>query len=305
LKKGVVRGARTRSCEQNLLAAGYNRVIDPLQRGAAWRARGISDGRAAKAIQPGRRPGPAVKIYLLLIDRERFFFYSDESESSHEDGEAEDTPSSAQRGVRGWLHDRYAKFKGAWQHADSGALLWMRRAWDWLHSLAHPDEAMLARLRTARRVDLHHPAARQGRDVCTIWQDYLSRQWRRHLFWMGLNGVIAPFTVIFALLPGPNLIGYWFAYRAVHHALILWGIRRVRRNKVPTELQPVTALDLPLERDGAGKARHAALNGALVRLDDHVARCHDSPLTTVEAHERSTMPAPGEPGHAKPPAENP
>jgi hypothetical protein len=217
-----------------------------------------------------------VKIYLLLVDHKRFFFYSDESESSHEDGEGEDPGARRRTGVRGWVHDRFVKFKSAWQHSDSGALLWMRKSWDWLHSFARPDETMLARLRSTRRIDLHHPAARHGADVRAIWQDYLTRQWRRHLVWMSLNGLIAPFTLIFAILPGPNLIGYWFAYRAIHHVLVLWGIERVRRNKVPTELHPVPALDLPIEHDEAGRAKHAALNGAAERLDDHVARFRGS-----------------------------
>jgi hypothetical protein len=245
-----------------------------------------------------------VKIYLLLIDHERFFFYSDVSESSDE-GQGDATTSGARSGVRGWLHDRFLKFRSDWEHADSGALLWMRRSWDWLHSLAHPDEAMLARLRSARRIDLHHPAAQSGTDVRAIWRDYLARQWRRHLFWMILNAVIAPFMVILAILPGPNLIGYWFAYRAVHHMLVLWGIRRVRRDKIPTELSPVMALDLPIERDEAGKSRHAALNGAAVHLDEHVARCYGTSLSIRDAGSptATVTPTEQEPPHNR--ADNP
>ena len=106
----------------------------------------------------------------------------------------------------------------------------MRRSWDWLHSWAHPDEAMLARLWSARRIDLHHPRAR-GRRGPRHLADYLNRQWRRHLVWLIVNGVIAPFSVILAILPGPNLIGYWFAYRAIHHSLVVWGIRRVQQEQ--------------------------------------------------------------------------
>ncbi len=156
----------------------------------------------------------------------------------------------------------------------------MRRCWDWLHTLAHPDEAMLARMRSARQIDLYHPALQPAADVRIFWQDYLTQQRTRHLFWMSINAVIAPFTVLFALLPGPNLIGYWFAYRAVHHALVLWGISRVKRNKVVTTLHPTTALDVPIERDQAGKARHVALNGAAERLDEHLDRCHRSYKTS-------------------------
>jgi hypothetical protein len=232
-----------------------------------------------------------VKIYLLLVDHERFFFYSDESESSHGGGEGDDSTSIARSGLRGWLHNRYMKFKAAWGHADSGALLWVRRSWDWLHSLTHPDEAMLARLRTARRIDLHHPAARSEPEVRVIWRDYLARQWKRHLVWMSVNAVIAPVAIATLwILPGPNLIGYWFAYRAIHHILVVWGIRRVAGNEIPIELHPVMALDLPVECDEGGKARHAALNGAAERLDEHVARCRGPHSGTRDSGRRaSTM----------------
>jgi hypothetical protein len=216
-----------------------------------------------------------VKIYLLQIDQERYFFYADVSESSDDASEGNDTSSPPGSGLRGWLHDCYSRFKSAWQHADSGAMLWMRRAWDWLHSLTRPDEAMLARLRSARRIDLHHPAARTGDEVRAAWRRYLNYQWRRHLFWMSINGAIAPIAFLLFVLPGPNLIGYWFAYRAIHHLLVVWGIRRVWLDRLATELHPAAALDRPLEPDEGGQACHAALAGAADQLQEHV-EWHDA-----------------------------
>jgi hypothetical protein len=213
-----------------------------------------------------------VKIFLLLIDHERFFFYSDPSDPPSDWGEGPDSTEPSQSGVRGWIHAKIHKFKAAWRQPHSGAMRWMRRSWDWLHSWAHPDEVMLARLRTARTIDLHHPAARPGDEVRALWQLYLGQQWRRHLVWLVFNGSIAPPAIaILWILPGPNLIGYWFAYRAIHHLLVIWGIRRVRRAVIPTELYPSTALNELIERDDEGKATHAALDGATGLLDEHVA----------------------------------
>jgi hypothetical protein len=212
-----------------------------------------------------------VKIYLLLIDHARFFFYSDESEASDDTDHSDDPSTPRRTGVHGWILARYDRCRSAWQEADSGAVHWMRQKWDWLHTWAHPDEAMLARLWSARRVDLHHPATRRCDEVVAIWTDYLRQQWRRHLTWMIVNGVIAPISALFAILPGPNLIGYWFAYRAVHHALVVWGIRRVQRNTIPTELHPIAALDLPVEMGPDGKHAHAALAGRATGLDAHMA----------------------------------
>jgi hypothetical protein len=242
------------------------------------------------SLETGDDSGRAVKIYLLLINHSRVFFYADDSEKAHETGDDDGSSTPPPSGIYGWFHARYTKFRSAWQQPDSGALLWMRRAWDWLHSWAHPDEVMLARLWSARRIDLYHPAARCSYVVRAIWDEYLGQQWRRHLVWLSLNGAIAPIAIVTLwILPGPNLIGYWFAYRAIHHLFVVWGIGRVRRNKIPTELHRVAALDVPIERDGEGKATHAALTGRATRLDEHVA-WHSSPRAARIASKSAATP---------------
>jgi hypothetical protein len=211
-----------------------------------------------------------VKIYMVLIDEERFLFFADGSQIDQDDVDPSALPAPPRSGARQWIHDRIAKFITSWQDAGSGALYWMRRAWDWLHTLVRPDESMLARLRWARRIKLHHPAAHSEVDVLARWRNYLTRQGRRHFFWLGVNALITPFATALFVLPGPNLIGIWFAYRTVHHGIVVWGISRVQRNLIPIELEPVKALDRPVEQDGEGKARHTALEGAEEELGAHV-----------------------------------
>ena len=85
-----------------------------------------------------------MKIYLLSIDKRRCFFYADESEASREE-EVGAGPSAAERsGFSRRLLERYHKLKSVWDHSESRVARWTRQAWDWLHSWAHPDEAMLA-----------------------------------------------------------------------------------------------------------------------------------------------------------------
>jgi hypothetical protein len=235
-----------------------------------------------------------VKIYLLLIDHERFFFYWDPSDASSDWGEADDSTEPPRSGVRGWVQAKFHKFSSAWNQPHSLAMRWMRRAWDWLHTWGHPDEAMLARLWKARTIDLHHPAARPGDEVRELWQGYLGQQWRRHLVWLIFNGTIAPPAIaILWILPGPNLIGYWFAYRAIHHLLVVGGIRRVRRKVIATELHPVRELDTLIERDDFGKATHPAIGYGAALLEEHLAwhessRRKDGP----PRHSVSTKPGP-------------
>jgi hypothetical protein len=233
---------------------------------------------------------------MLLIDDRRFFFFADESELALEDDDG--SPGPPLSGARKWIQNRFAKFKATWQNAGSGALYWMRRVWDWLHKLVRPDEAMLARLWSARRIKLHHPAARSEVDVSANWQDYLSRQRRRHLFWLVFNAVLAPPSVILAFLPGPNVIGFWVAYRAVHHGLVVWGITRARRSLVPIELLALESLDVPIEHDGEGNARHAALLGGGEQIEKHMAWWRGSFMGIPRGGGPSSRTAPSEPAHA-------
>ena len=148
-----------------------------------------------------------MKVYLLLVNDEQFFFYSDESEADQSRVEA-----PARAGWRGWLEGRWHRFQRAWHESDAGVARWARRSWDWLHSMTHPDETMLVRLRSTRRIDLHHPASRSHDAVAEVWRDYLARKWRRHVLHLCGNALVAPLALALLWpLPGPNLIGYWFA----------------------------------------------------------------------------------------------
>jgi hypothetical protein len=204
---------------------------------------------------------------LLLVNDEEFFFYSDDSEA---DESREDDPAH-RSGIRGWLRESWYRFQKVFYKADAGAARWARRCWDWLHSMTRPDESMLVRLRSTRRVDLDYPATRTEADVARIWHDYLARRWRAHGVCFSYNTIIAPAALALLWpLPGPNLIGYWFAYRAVHHWLILRGIRSVRKGRIATHYHPDATLDQPVQRYPEGKAHHAAVNGKGEQLDDYL-----------------------------------
>jgi hypothetical protein len=213
-----------------------------------------------------------VNVYLLLVDGERHFFYADETDWQNVERDEAADGAAAKAGFLTRLALRLRRAREAWRKADGGLALRSRRVWDWLHSKIHPDEAMLVRLRSARQIDLSYPASRTEDEIQGIWRDYLRRRLRSHIFWMIVNGLLAPILgVALWLIPGPNLVGYWFAYRAVHHALIVRGIWRVLKGTIPTVLHPFTSLDEPLRRDVNGHATHAALRECPAKLDTYVA----------------------------------
>ncbi len=208
-----------------------------------------------------------MKVYLLLVNNEEFFFYSDESEAD----ESRKDETSRHPGIGRWLHRWWQRLQKVFNESSAGAARWARRCWDWLHSMTRPDESMLVRLRSTRCVHLEHPALHTEAEVAAIWHAYLARRYRAHAIWLGYNTLIAPAALVFLWpLPGPNLIGYWFAYRAVHHWLILRGIRAVRKGQITTHYLASSALDEPVQRDREGKASHSAVSAGGDRLGDYL-----------------------------------
>jgi hypothetical protein len=119
----------------------------------------------------------------------------------------------------------------------------MRRAWEWLQKRISPDEPVLRSLRATRAIELYYPASFTEEETRTLWRDYLKERQGRHTFWFVINAVVSPLTLLLAPLPGPNLIGYWFVYRAVCHLLARLGARNARGEEVTTSFVSADALD--------------------------------------------------------------
>jgi len=206
-----------------------------------------------------------VKVFLIALDHGQSFFYSED--------DVDDAPAASNRtGWCGWIDRSYQRMAEALRHPQGGLLLTLKRCWDWLQQRMHPDERLLAALRRAHLIEIYHPASLSGEAVLAEWRAYLRRRGWRHIGWLVFDGVLAPLSVFLWVLPGPNVIGYWFAYRAVLHVLILLGIRRALRGRVETIVHPVAGL----EHDGDLRRDHGIGPEPLARearvLDRHEVR---------------------------------
>ncbi len=194
---------------------------------------------------------------MLLKDDRSSLFYSDPDHLLADEPPEQDAAPG--RGLAGRLLTRWHRFQETFRQADAGVMGWCRRIWVWLHSRTQPDEPLLFRLRTTNRLDLHHPLSQSGAETSMAWQAYLTGRRRRHAIRMIANSLIAPIAGLLLFpLPGPNLIGYWFAYRAIHHTLLIGGIRRALGGKIPITYHPESWLDLRVEGDPWGRRRPAA-----------------------------------------------
>jgi hypothetical protein len=188
---------------------------------------------------PFRIVGPrdrAVNVYLLTSGADLVFV----ADAEPADAAAEESGS---RGLGGWLARRSRRLSDLLSRSEGAIASRVRRVWQWLQKFVWIDEPLLLRLRTARSIAVHFPAAVSEPAARAAWSDYLASRRRRHLSWAGLDALVAPASVVLAPLPGPNVIGYWFVYRLVCHLLIVIGTRRASSQRVPTDFRALPELD--------------------------------------------------------------
>ena len=256
-----------------------------------------------------------MKVFLLPLDGGRRVFYAEGRDSATAQGAV-----TSKGGLRGWLERMSRRWDAAGPNAredeggaevdealnaswnegpdapTGGLLRRLRQAWDWLHRRLAPDEAMLKRLGRATRIKLYHPASMESSEVQRTWREYLARRRRRHWFWLVVTLLVAPLTVVLTVVPGPNVIGYWFVYRAVCHLRVVLGTRRALGDRVPTSVHPTKALEpaagLPEERWIARIARRFRLRG-LGEFLDRVAEEPEAaiPAPSTEGAEAGGVPA--------------
>jgi hypothetical protein len=179
-----------------------------------------------------------VKVYLLPLGDDEALFYSEGPEVSDEAEAVE-----PRGGVRGWAEQKYKSLQVVLNESERGVGLRVRRTWEWLQKRISPDEPLLRSLRSTKAVELVHPSSLKEDAARERWHDYLASRGRRHLFWLIINAIVSPLTLLLAPLPGPNLIGYWFVYRAVCHLLARLGSSRARSGEVVTDFLASSELD--------------------------------------------------------------
>jgi hypothetical protein len=206
-----------------------------------------------------------VRVFLLNAESDEKVFYAEEPVV-----ESEIDPSDTKDGVLAWADRYYNRIRKTVTEAESGVNLRLRRAWEWVQRRTGPDEPVLRSLRHSTHFELLFPSALSPDEASNIWANYLSRRFRYHLVWFLLDALISPFTVLLAPLPGPNIIGYWFAYRAICHMLALLGIRKARRGLQSMTMTPEPLLDRSFSRASTREVREITARYGLTRLEEYL-----------------------------------
>ena len=93
------------------------------------------------------------------------------------------------------------------------------------HAIA--EQRLLWHLRSQPAACLHFPDDRTEDDGIRELRQQLGRDFKKHQVWLAIHSVLLVVTTpVLFWLPGPNVIGYYFLFRAVGHYLSLRGAKQ-------------------------------------------------------------------------------
>lgn len=88
------------------------------------------------------------------------------------------------------------------------------------------EQRLLWHLRSQSRACLHYPDDLAEEDASRLLRAQLGRDYDRHRFWLVVDLIGFVLSALLTLIPGPNLVAYYFAFRLVGHFLSMRGARR-------------------------------------------------------------------------------
>ena len=113
------------------------------------------------------------------------------------------------------------------------------------------EQRLLWHLRRQHKAVLVHPEGLAGEAALAILRPALKADFEKHRRWLVINGVLVLLSALLILVPGPNVIGYYFAFRVVGHYFSMRGARQgldhvvwtARANDALADLRPLVLVD--------------------------------------------------------------
>ena len=164
-------------------------------------------------------------VYLVPIGSGRFDLYTEQEEKD---------PLAPREAAGFWsrtierLHEGWRQMARAATSRQGDRAGRLTRLRDWLVcriAEAIAEQRTLWSLRTLASATFIYPSDLSETSAAAIRGRVLIRARRHHGWWLLINVVGVALTAVLVLLPGPNLIGYYFLFRVVAHYLSWRGAR--------------------------------------------------------------------------------
>jgi hypothetical protein len=88
------------------------------------------------------------------------------------------------------------------------------------------EQRRLWHLRRETAVTVVHPADLKAPDVARLVRALIRKDYEKHRFWLVVDVLLLVASAVLMVLPGPNLIAYYFAFRVAGHFLSIRGARQ-------------------------------------------------------------------------------
>jgi Mitochondrial K+-H+ exchange-related len=165
-------------------------------------------------------------IYLVPVGSGRFELYSEPP--ADVDGESEAETAGFWRRLARGAHARWREAVQSARHGDPshGYVTRARNAAVCRAAEAIAEQRTLWILRHGSDAELVHPSDLPARDAARIRDRILDRARVHHVRWLMVDAVLLIASGVFMLVPGPNVIAYYFAFRVVGHYFSWRGARQ-------------------------------------------------------------------------------
>lgn len=170
-------------------------------------------------------------VYFIPVGPDRYELYCE-----HDDGVDEFVSDAPPKGRLAAL---YANFKEALARVEEERLSGETRVYDaprtWTERMKDralcwiaekiAEQRLLWRLRNESDLMLHYPDDMSADHATKLARADLQREADRHMKWIIIDALLFVASGAFFLVPGPNVIAYYFGFRLVGHYLSRRGAR--------------------------------------------------------------------------------
>jgi len=224
-------------------------------------------------------------VYLVPVGADRYELYCEVAEEPH--GEADVPPEGF---IRRLVHRFQQMIAEAERERRHGPAVAPPRGWAgrvrartlrWVaESIA--EQRLLWHLRSQQAGCLYYPDDVTEDRATELLRQQLGRDYDKHRFWLAIDLIGFVVSGLLAVIPGPNLIAYYFAFRLVGHYLSMRGARRglsgVSWRAEPSA--PLTELRHVLALDPQARAPRVHAVAATLRLEHFVSFFQRSAVST-------------------------
>ena len=164
-------------------------------------------------------------VYLVPLGRNRYELYSEPPDDDPDDSSPKD----------GFFRQRIERLRGGWRamveaarhrRSHDGRLAQWR---DWAVSrIAETvaEQRTLWSLRSLTAAELRYPSDLSEPSATTLCRTMLTAARRHHGIWLIADGLLFAVSGLLFLIPGPNVLAYYFGLRMVGHLLCWRGARQ-------------------------------------------------------------------------------